>query len=74
MFYGGRGVQCFKNFGKTEYFTMNLSVSEAFWSLAIEILDCLSLTHCFLNLFDHRIFWGRVTARNSCSHLDGSQL
>lgn len=71
MFSGGTGVQCFKNFGKTEYFTMDLSVNEAIWSLAIEILDCLSLTHCFLNLFDHRIFGGKGTARNSCSYLDG---
>ena len=40
---------------------LHSSVGEAFWSLAVQIFDYLSLSHCFLNLFNHRLafffFW-----------------
>ena len=48
----------FPNTGKSEYFTLYPSAGEAFWSLAIEIPDYVCLTQCFLNSFDHRIFFG----------------
>ena len=42
---------------------LHSSIGEAFWSLAVEIFDYLSLSHCFLNLFNHRLafffFFGR---------------
>lgn len=36
-------------------FRLHSSVGEAFWSLAVEIFDYLSLPHCFLYLFNHRL-------------------
>lgn len=51
---------------------LHSSIGEAFWSLAVEIFDYLSLSHCFLNLFNHRLaFFFFFLVGNSYSHLTG---
>lgn len=52
---------------------LHSSVGEAFWSLAVEIFDYLSLSHCFLYLFNRRLAFIIIffLARNSYLYLTG---